>query len=257
MELFYIIIFFILGTVLGSFYNVVGYRLPKNESIIKPKHSYCPTCNHKLSSIELIPIISYLIQGGKCRNCKDKIALFYPIIELLTGLLFAVSYYSFGFTYELVVALTLVSMFVIIIVSDTKYLIIPDEVTIIASIVIIITNLISLGLKMTLFNILNGLAMFSIMYLIMLLGNYMFKKESLGGADVKLMFVVGLVTHPLVGCFVIFVASLIALPISLVLLGINKEKVIPFGPFIMLSVILFYFLKIDVDSLLNYLKLIF
>lgn len=256
MELFYIIMFFILGTVLGSFYNVVGYRLPKGESVLKPKHSYCPICNHKLGRLELIPVISYLIQRGKCRACKEKIALFYPLIEVLTGLLFSVCYYSFGFSYELVVALTLVSLFVIVIVSDIKYLIIPDEVTLISSIVIIITMLISIGLKETSLHILSGLAMFFTMYMIMLLGNYIFKKESLGGADVKLMFVVGLVVHPLIGFFVIFVASAIALPISLILLQINNEKVIPFGPFIMLSVILFYFLKVDVKTLIDYLSFI-
>ena len=256
MELFYIIMFFILGTVLGSFYNVVGYRLPKGESVLKPKHSYCPICNHKLGRLELIPVISYLIQRGKCRACKEKIALFYPLIEVLTGLLFSVCYYSFGFSYELVVALTLVSLFVIVIVSDIKYLIIPDEVTLISSIVIIITMLVSIGLKETALHILSGLAMFFTMYMIMLLGNYIFKKESLGGADVKLMFVVGLVVHPLIGFFVIFVASAIALPISLILFQINNEKVIPFGPFIMLSVILFYFLKVDVKTLIDYLSFI-
>lgn len=256
MELFYLIIFFILGTVLGSFYNVVGYRLPKGESIIKPKHSYCPNCNHKLGKLELIPVISYLIQKGKCRSCKGKIALFYPLIETLTGLLFSVCYYSFGLGYELVIALTLVSLFVIVIVSDIKYLIIPDEVTLISALIIIAALLIGTTLKTTFMHILSGLAMFLSMYLIMLLGNYLFKKESLGGADVKLMFIVGLVVHPLVGFFVIFVASAIALPISLILLQINNEKVIPFGPFIMLAVIMFYFLKVDVKSLINYLTFI-
>ena len=256
MELFYIIMFFILGTVLGSFYNVVGYRLPKGESIINPKHSYCPSCHHKLETFELIPVISYLMQKGQCRNCKEKIALFYPLIEVLTGLLFSVCYYSFGLGYELIIALTLVSLFVIIVVSDTKYLVIPDEVTLTSSVVIVITMLISIGIKETALHVLSGLAMFFSIYMIMLFGNYLFKKESLGGADVKLMFVVGLVVHPLIGFFVIFVASAIALPISIVLFQINNEKVIPFGPFIMLSVILFYFLKVDVKSLIEYLTFI-
>lgn len=256
MEVVFLIIFFIFGSVLGSFYNVVGYRLPKGESILKPKHSYCPTCNNKLSYLEMIPILSYVIQGGKCKHCKEKIALFYPFIELITGLLFSVSYYSFGFSYELVISLVLSSMFVIIIVSDVKYLIIPDEVTLIGAIVIIITELLGFGLKTTWHSILSGLTMFVVMYLIMLMGNYIFKKESLGGADVKLMFVVGLALHPLVGFFVIFVASLIALPISLLLLHVNEERVIPFGPFIMLATLMFYFLKIDVSAIINYLTFI-
>ena len=75
MFIYYLIVTFIFGTVLGSFYNVVGYRLPKNESLIKPS-SHCPKCNHKLGPSELIPILSYIIQRGKCKNCKQKISLF-------------------------------------------------------------------------------------------------------------------------------------------------------------------------------------
>ena len=96
MEILYTIYFFIFGTILGSFYNVVGYRLPRGESLIKPR-SHCTNCNHVLTPIELIPILSFLIQGGKCKNCKQKISWFYTIFEFLTGLLFALSYIIFGY----------------------------------------------------------------------------------------------------------------------------------------------------------------
>ena len=69
MTLYYIICFFIIGTVMGSFYNVVGDRLPNNKSIVTPS-SHCENCNHKLGVLELIPIFSFLLQGGKCKNCK-------------------------------------------------------------------------------------------------------------------------------------------------------------------------------------------
>ena len=77
MELFCLIIFFIIGTVFGSFYNVVGYRLPKGESIIYPS-SHCPNCNNKLKTLELIPVLSYIFQKGKCKHCQTKISAFYP-----------------------------------------------------------------------------------------------------------------------------------------------------------------------------------
>lgn len=76
----YILIFFILGTVMGSFYNVVGYRLPEGKSLVYPP-SYCPHCQKRLGFFELIPIVSYIIQLGKCRHCHKKIAIFYPIFE--------------------------------------------------------------------------------------------------------------------------------------------------------------------------------
>jgi len=247
MEIFYIITFFILGTIFGSFYHVVGYRLPKGESLLKPKHSYCTNCGKKLKWYELIPIVSYIIQLGKCRNCHEKISVFYPFIELVTGALFAVSFYSFGISYELIISLTLVSLFSIVIVSDLNYMIIPDEVTFTAAIIIIIVNFLNLGLKDGLLQLGSGVITFTVMYLIMLLGNFIFKKESLGGADIKLMFVSGLVLHPILGIFVIFIASCIALPISIIIYVINKEHIIPFGPFIVAAILLLFLFKIDIN----------
>ena len=251
---FNLIIFFILGTVLGSFYNVVGYRLPKGESLTKPKHSYCSGCGKQLKWYELIPIISFIIQKGKCRNCDSKISIFHPFIELITGLLFAVSYYSFGFSYELGTALILVSLFSIVIVSDLLYMIIPDEVTFTCAVGIIILNFLNLGLKNGLIQLGSGLLTFFAMYLIMLLGNLIFKKETLGGADVKLMLIAGLVLHPVLGIFVIFIASAIALPVSILIFVTNKEHMIPFGPFIVAAILLFFLLKIDINTFVNLFK---
>ena len=251
MEYYYLVVFFILGSVLGSFYQVIGERLPKGESIISPKYSYCPNCKKRLKWYELIPIFSYIIQLGKCRGCKKRISPMHLFIEVITGALFAVSYYSFGISYDLIISLTLVSFFSIVIVSDLTYMIIPDEVTIIASVIIIIVNFLNLGLKEAIVHLGYGLIMFGIMYLIMVLGNIMFKKESLGGADVKLMFITGLVLHPILGVLVIFIASCIALPISLIILLTDKEHMIPFGPFLVAAIILLFFLKIDVNTFIQ------
>ena len=76
METYYLFVFFIFGLVFGSFFNVVGYRLPLKMSLIKPA-SHCPQCDHKLTALELIPVFSYLFQGGKCKNCGKKIPIFY------------------------------------------------------------------------------------------------------------------------------------------------------------------------------------
>jgi len=252
MEYYYLIVFFILGSVMGSFYNVVGERMPKGESILRPKYSYCPNCNKRLKWYELIPIFSYIIQLGKCRNCKKEISAMYLFIEIVTGALFAVSYYSFGISYELIISLALVSFFSIVIVSDLTYMIIPDEVTLVTSIIIIIANFLNLGIKGGFIQLGYGVITFTFMYLIMLLGNFLFKKESLGGADVKLMFIAGLALHPILGILVVFIASCIALPISLIILLTDNEHMIPFGPFLVASIVLLFFLKIDLD---NFVKL--
>ena len=86
-----IVYMFIIGAVLGSFYMVVGDRLSNNESIVVPR-SHCSKCNHILSWYELIPIVSYIIQRGKCKNCHTKLSISYMLIEILSGILFALSY---------------------------------------------------------------------------------------------------------------------------------------------------------------------
>ena len=82
MNIFLYVIIFIIGTVFGSFYTLAVYRIPKNIDIVK-KHSYCPNCNHKLGFFELIPILSYICLGGKCKSCKQKIRIRYLLLELL------------------------------------------------------------------------------------------------------------------------------------------------------------------------------
>ncbi len=251
MEYYYLVVFFILGSAMGSFYCVVGERMPKGESILRPKYSYCPNCNKRLKWYELIPIFSYIMQLGKCRECKKEIPVMYPFIEIVTGALFAVSYYSFGISYELIISLALVSFFSVVIVSDLTYMVIPDEVTLITSIIIIIANFLNLGLKDGAIQLGYGVITFTFMYLIMLMGNFLFKKESLGGADVKLMFIAGLVLHPVLGILVVFIASCIALPISLIILVTDQEHMIPFGPFLVASIVLLMFLKIDLNQFLQ------
>ena len=250
MRVMYLIIFFILGTILGSFYTVVGLRLPKKENFTT-SHSRCDSCFHEIKFYEMIPLLSYIFQKGRCRYCHQKIDSMLPLMELFTGLLFAVSYYSFDFTYELLIALGIVSLLIIITVSDISYLIIPDEVLIFFSVYFIVIQYFNLGLKGCMIKILTGIFLFSLMYGIMLLGNKMFKKESLGGGDIKMMFLFGLVLDPLLGTLSIFFGSLIALPISFILLIKQKEKMIPFGPFLLVAFTFIYFTKITPEMVIN------
>ena len=186
MTIFISIFMFIMGTIFGSFYNVVGYRLPKGESIVFPP-SHCPKCNHKLTFFELIPILSYVFQKGKCKKCHQKISLFYPIFEALTGILFVLSYLSYGLSYELIIVLTFISMMIIIVVSDYNYLIIPDSVLIIFGSLLLIEILLINGLNAALLALLDGILAFITMFLLKKLGDFIFKKESMGGGDIKLL----------------------------------------------------------------------
>ena len=250
MELIYLIIFFIFGTLMGSFLTVIGLRLPKNENFITTR-SHCDNCGHVLSMTEMVPIISYIIQKGKCRHCNKKIDALSTYIELFTGVLYAVAYYIFGLSYEFLIALGIVSLLVTVIVSDITYLIIPDELLVVASIYFIIIQILNIGILDTGKQILTGILLFAIMYTIMIIGNKMLKKESLGGGDIKMMFVFGLILDPLLGALSIFLGSLIALPISLILLKKESEKVIPFGPFLLLALTFIYFFQITTPMILD------
>ena len=248
------ILFFVLGTILGSFYNVVGYRIPKKESIIYPP-SHCPKCNHKLKFYELIPIISYIIQKGKCKNCKEKIGLFYPIFELITGLLFAISLKIFGLTPNLLLILTFISMLIIITISDIKYMIIPDSILLFFSILILIEIYIFKGFNEVLSSITNGIISFIIMYLIKKFGDFLFKKESMGGGDIKLMFVIGLFKSYKNALLTIFIGSLIGLPISLISIKKNTNHILPFGPLLSSAATIIVLTKINLDTILNIMQL--
>src|SRR4051812_148795 len=121
---FIYIYLFVLGAVLGSFFNVVGLRVPEKQSIVRPR-SHCPSCKRTLDAKDLVPVLSYIFLRGKCRSCGSRISAVYPAVELATGLLFMLAFYRVGLTGELAVALTFISLLVIIFVSDIAYMIIP------------------------------------------------------------------------------------------------------------------------------------
>lgn len=250
MVAYYACVMFIFGACFGSFYNVVGYRLPRNMSIIHP-NSHCTTCNHELNVIDLFPILSYIFLKGKCRYCKAKVGLFYPIFEFLTGLLFMLSYLKFGFSYELIIALIFISMSLIVMLSDFSTMIIPDEVLITTSLLVIVVDFIFLGFQPTIYAIINGMIAFLCMYLLKLLGDFLFKKESMGGGDIKMMFVFGLVLGWPTAILSIFFSSFIALPASFVLMAKNDAHEIPFGPFLVIAAMILLLSGIDMNFILD------
>ncbi|MDD2435425.1 MAG: prepilin peptidase [Bacilli bacterium] len=247
---YFIINFFILGTILGSFYQVVGDRLPRGKSIVKPP-SHCPNCEHRLTPLELIPIWSYLLQGGKCKNCKEKISIVYPLYELACGSLFALAYLSYGLTWDLLIVLTFISILLIIFVSDFKYMIISDEVLVVGGIFLFLEIWLIKGSTVLGNAIINGVIAFIIMFLIKQLGDWMFKKESMGGGDIKLLFFFGLIMSWQMSIVAIFLGSIIGLPISLFILYKDKSNIVPFGPFLSAGALIIALLQLKFDFIIN------
>lgn len=251
----YLIIFFIFGLFFGSFFTVVGLRLPRRENFIT-NHSYCDSCHHELSFLDMIPVFSYLFLHGKCRYCGEKIDNLSTTMEIFTGILFALSFYVFGFSYELCIALGIVSMLIIVSVSDMTYMIIPDEVLIFFAGYFLIFTCLRFGVMEAMFHILYGFLLFGVMYGIMLFGNFLFHKESLGGGDIKMMFVFGTVLHPFLGLISIFLGSFLALPVSFLILKVKKQNLIPFGPFLLISFAFLYFTRIEPLMIIQFIRAI-
>jgi leader peptidase (prepilin peptidase) / N-methyltransferase len=225
------------GLVLGSFFNVVGLRVPIKKSIVAPR-SACPTCGHQLKAFELIPVISYLLQKGKCRGCQSRISPIYPIMELLTGILFATAPLFVGWSVELVVALTLISLFMIIIVSDIHYMIIPDKILIwIAGIFLL--ERIFIPLTPWWDSLLGAVTGFTLLLVIALVS-----KGGMGFGDVKLYAVLGFVLGFKLVLLSFFLSTLYGAVLgglAMLFKIVKKRQPIPFGPFIAAGTLSAYF----------------
>ncbi|WP_066227479.1 prepilin peptidase [Heyndrickxia sporothermodurans] len=232
-----IILIFLYALLLGSFFNVVGLRVPVNQSIVKPR-SACSRCHRTLSTMELIPVFSYLIQGGKCRHCKGRLSPLYPLGELITAILFVFSYEQIGWNFEVIIAWTLISLIIIIFISDIAYMIIPDKILLVFTGIFFIERFLS-PLDPWWDSLLGGAIGF-----LLLLAIAFVSKGGMGGGDIKLFGVLGFVLGLKSVLLSFFLATLFGAVVGIIgmkLGSFKKGKPIPFGPFIGLGALVTYF----------------
>lgn len=249
MEVFIGILIFLFGIVFGSFYCCIGYRIPNKISTVRPG-SFCPNCKEPLKWYMNIPLFSFIFLKGRCAFCKEKISKMYFIIELLGGILFLSSYLYFGFGEEFFIMIVLVSMLLVTIVTDFKYYYISDRVIVIGTLLILGIYIYYIGIKETLFYIASSIIMFLLMWVIKLLGDKAFKKESLGGGDIKLMVPIGLTLGLINAVTSLLISSTLALILSIIMLKKNDEKIVPFGPFLLIGTIVMFVLAYNGIGLL-------
>ncbi len=233
------IFLFILGLAIGSFLNLLADRLPKGEDIfVKPSH--CDFCKKRLSPKDLIPLLSFIMQKGKCRYCKKKLSVEYPLVELATGLGFVLIYSllqnialpSPGII-SLIFLLAIYSILLVIFVSDIKYFIIPDEMIIAGVVLTIIYKLVYLQNDI-LPSLVSGLAAFLFFYFLYIIT----RGKGMGFGDVKLAFLMGLLLSFPGIVISFYIAFLTGAVIGIILILIGKAKFgkrIAFGPFLALS----------------------
>lgn len=232
---------FVLGAVIGSFLNVCIYRIPRDGmSVHSPRRSFCPECSKPINTYDNIPLLSYPLLGGKCRHCRARISVIYPLVELSTALLFLVMYYRFGISLEGLLALVFVSLLVPIAVIDAQYYIIPN--------VFIVTGLI-LGFVIVcgvayqradvwylLTRLIGAVAGGMALWLIAVVGSAILRKKAMGGGDIKLMVLNGLFLGAwpelaMVIAFSAFSGAMVGT--ALIVSGIkDRQSPIPYGPFL-------------------------
>jgi leader peptidase (prepilin peptidase) / N-methyltransferase len=253
----YLFFVFILGLFIGSFLNVLSDRLPRGETVVRGR-SHCEKCKKELVWYDLIPLLSFILIGGKCRYCHTRLSLFYPTVELVTGILFVVTtlFVLNGFNFparivtqsieggqfiiSLIYYMLVISCLIVVFFSDLKYGIIPDKV-IFPSMFVSIFYLL-LNPNLLILNHVVSAVCACLFFLLLFLGT---KGRGMGFGDVKFAFFMGLILgYPniIVSLYVAFLTGAI---VGIILIIWRKKKLkgasIPFGPFLVLGTILAMF----------------
>jgi len=227
---------FLFGSFIGSFLNVCIYRIPRKLSIVLPR-SYCTKCETPIAWYNNIPLLSYLSLGAKCRSCHEKISPRYFLIEALTGILFLVFYRFFGLSPELFVYLVLISGLIVATFIDFEFQIIPNRISLGGAILglVVAYFLPHITLKDSFIGFLLGGGM---IYLIGALGSIVFKKEAMGGGDVKFLAMIGAFIGWQQVLLVFFIAPFFGSVVGLYMKFKYKESLIPYGPFLSMATVL-------------------
>jgi len=227
---FFVVAAALFGLIVGSFLNVVIYRLPRGESIAYPS-SHCPTCAHPLSALENVPLLSWIIQGGRCRHCKASISSRYPLVEAMTAALFALTALSYGVSLDALAIAVLAATLVSVVFIDLDHLLILDVVLAPAALIGLVEAIAGGRIADALLGALVGGAIFGLLFLIT-------RGAGMGLGDAKLALVIGLFLglHLAIAAtaFSFIFGSLLMLPV-LAAGSRGRRDAVPFGPFLVLG----------------------
>lgn len=226
------IIIFIYGLLIGSFLNVCIYRIPVGKSIVRPG-SQCGSCGTFLKPIDLIPVLSWVFNRGRCRTCGAQVSAQYAVVEILTGVLTLIPYWVLGFSFELAIAYLLLWTGIVITFIDLEHLIIPDEINLFLAVcggIYYIYQTILQG-HFLVEPLLASLIGAGLLFIIAMIG-------AMGGGDIKYMAAVGLFLTPITMGIAIYISFILGGMIALILVIIGKYKrkmEIPFGPYLVIG----------------------
>ena len=229
------------GLLIGSFLNVLIIRIPKEESVVFPS-SHCVSCGKDLKWYHNIPLFSYLFLGGKCAYCSSKISIQYPLIELSTSLLFAISYIKLhDLTFSFIVGGVFATLLALSVI-DFRFKEVPDSLNLLALTLSFVSSMTIID------NFQNALLFAGGFTFLRFYVSYIVKKEAMGEADIMIAGTIGAIVGVKLGLVVIFLSAILALPVFLV--ANKKDLEIPFIPFLALALLIVYFFSDFFQNLL-------
>jgi leader peptidase (prepilin peptidase)/N-methyltransferase len=242
---------FIFGLVVGSFLNVCIHRLPASRSIVRPR-SQCPTCGQPIRAFDNIPVLSYLLLRGRCRDCGTRIPLRYPIVEIVSGMFAAITVTRFGFGWQALLVYALIAAFLVITFIDLDHRIIPDAITLpgiplglAASFLMPAANLNQSGWISPSESLIGILAGGGSLFLVAWGYQLLTRREGMGGGDIKLLAMIGAFVGWKGVLFTIFIASFTGTLTGMALIFRRQgdmKLAVPFGPFLAVGAIAYLFM---------------
>jgi leader peptidase (prepilin peptidase) / N-methyltransferase len=232
----------LIGAAIGSFLNVCIRRIPAGESLVLPA-SHCPKCNYSIKFYDNIPIISYLLLGGKCRNCREGISLQYPSVELLTAIMALLLFWKFGLNLKLLISFLFTCSLIVITFVDLEHQIIPDIITLPGIPVFFLLAVFAMGIPW-LDAVLGLLIGGGILYAIAFGYELLRKAEGMGGGDIKLLAMLGAFYGWKSLFFIIFISSFLGAIVGFTVMlikGKDMKYAVPFGPFLSLAAVAYLF----------------
>ena len=243
IEWIYLAFSILIGLAVGSFLNVLILRIPKGKSVAFPP-SHCPKCKKRLEWWHNIPLLSYILLGGKCYFCKAKISIQYPLVELATSLIYALTFLKSGDFVQTLIVSSVFALLLALSLIDFKYKAVPDSLNLMA-----LTISIFSGHVITSFT--EALLFAGGFTLLRFYVSYFAKKEALGEADIMIAATMGAILGVKLGLFAIFLSAIIALPIFLI--AGKKDMQLPYIPFLALALYLTYMFDSLATNLISWL----
>ena len=247
------IIAFVFGAMIGSFLNVCIWRIPEGKSIVFPS-SHCPKCGNPVRPYDNIPILSWLILRGRCRDCGQSISIRYPLVELLTALLSLAIFWMYGPSLPYLAAFLFAAALIVITFIDLDHQIIPDVISLpgIPVFFLLAVFIMGIGFLDALLGLLIG---GGFLYLIAVGYELLTKREGMGGGDIKLLAMIGAFLGWKSLFFVVFMSSILGAIVGVALIlikGKDMKYAVPFGPFLSIAAVMYLFVGREMTHLFLY-----